>query len=290
MLTRRGFLKAVGATALSGGVYACGIEPHWLETVRLEIALPGLDPAFDGYVVAQISDLHVGSGVPLSFLRRAIDAANAAKPDLVVVTGDILDGCAPNGAAEAAAEVLSALRPRDAVVAVLGNHDTGAFHPDRVVDEEAVRRLRGALSAAGADLLSNEERTLERGDGRLRVAGFGDLWSRQFDARAFQGAPGEATLCLSHNPDTAPELAQRGAGLVLCGHTHGGQVRIPLLGPPYYPVRHRELMYGHHRLGATQVYVNPGLGYSHRLRLLARPEVSLFRLVLGTPADERKSV
>jgi uncharacterized protein len=290
MLTRRGFLRAIGATALSGGAYACGIEPFWLETVRTEIALEGLDPAFDGYVVAQISDLHVGSGVPLPYLRRAVEAVNAAKPDLVVVTGDILDGCAANGAAEDAAGILSALRPRDAVMAVLGNHDTGAFHPDRPVDEAAVKRLKGALAAVSVDLLFNEERTLERGAGRLRIAGFGDLWSDGFDARAFRAARGEATLVLSHNPDTAPELARRGAGLVLCGHTHGGQVRIPFFGSPYCPVRHKELMYGHHRIGGTQVYVNPGLGYSHRIRLLARPELTLFRLVPSTPPDARKSL
>jgi predicted MPP superfamily phosphohydrolase len=283
MLTRRGFLRAMGATALSGGVYACGIEPFWLETVRTEIALEGLDPAFNGYVVAQISDLHVGSGVPLPYLRRAVDAVNAARPDLVVVTGDILDGCAANGAAEDAAEILSALRPRDGALAVLGNHDTGAFHEGLGTDERAVRRLGVALAEAGVDVLMNEERTLERGGGRLRVAGFGDLWSDGFDARAFRARPGEATLALSHNPDTAPELARRGAGLVLCGHTHGGQVRIPFLGPPYCPVRHKELMYGHHRLGGTQVYVNPGLGYSHRIRLLARPELTLFRLKVNLP-------
>ncbi|MCK6460947.1 MAG: metallophosphoesterase [Planctomycetes bacterium] len=280
MLTRRGFLRAIGATAVSGGVYACGIEPSWLETVRMEIALEGLDPAFHGYVVAQISDLHVGSGVPLPYLRRAVDAVNAAGPDLVVVTGDILDGCGATGAAGDAAGILSALRPRDAVMAVLGNHDTGAFHPGLGTDEDAVRRLGGALAEAGVDVLMNEERTLERDGGRLRVAGFGDLWSDGFDARGFLAAPGEATLVLSHNPDTAPELARRGAGLVLCGHTHGGQVRIPFVGSPYYPVRHRELMYGHHRIGGTQVYVNPGLGYSHRIRLLARPELTLFRLTV----------
>lgn len=289
MLTRRGFLKAIGAAALSGGVYACGIEPSWLETVRKEIALDGLDPAFDGYVVAQISDLHVGSGVPLSYLKRAVEEANASGPDLVVVTGDIVDGCAPTGAAAEAAELLCALRPRDAVMAVLGNHDTGAFHPNRGVDQQAVRRLRRAVEAAGVDLLMNEERTLRRGPGRLRVAGFGDLWSGQFDARAFRGGCGEATLVLSHNPDTALELAERGAGLVLSGHTHGGQVRIPLLGPPYCPIRHRELMYGHHRLGKTQVYVNPGLGYSHRIRFLARPELTVFRLTVNV-SDARKSL
>jgi len=289
MLTRRGFLKAIGLTAFSSSLYASVIEPYWLDTVRTEIALDGLDPAFEGYVVAQISDLHVGSGVPLAYLRRAIDTTNAAKPDLVVVTGDIVDGGAEPRAADDAAELLSALRPRDRVLAVLGNHDTGAFHPDRKVDEAALRRIRAAVKSAGVDLLFNDERTLERDGGRLRVAGFGDLWSNQFDARSFRARPGEATLALSHNPDTAPELAERGAGLVLCGHTHGGQVRIPLYGPPYIPIEHRELMYGHHWLGKTQAYTNRGLGYTYGIRFLARPELTLFRLVPSTPLDARKS-
>jgi predicted MPP superfamily phosphohydrolase len=80
-------------------------------------------------------------------------------------------------AADDAAELLSALRPKEGVLAVLGNHDTGSSHPDRRVDEASVRRLVGALAAAGLDVLENEERTLVRGKGRLRVAGFGDLWS-----------------------------------------------------------------------------------------------------------------
>lgn len=290
MLTRRGFLRALGATAVSGGIYACAVEPYWLDTVRTEIALEGLDPAFRGYVIAQISDLHVGSGVPLAYLRRAIALANAAQPDLVVVTGDILDGCAGEGAAEDAAELLSRLHPRDAVMAVLGNHDTGAFHPGRAVDDAAVRRLRAALAGAGVDVLENERRTLKRGGGRLPVFGFGDLWSCRFDPRAFSVPRGEATLVLSHNPDTAPELAERGAALILSGHTHGGQVRLPIFGPPYLPVKHTELLYGHHWLGKTQIYVNPGLGYSYGVRFRARPELSLFRLVPGTPIDACKSL
>jgi uncharacterized protein len=246
MLTRRGFLRAIGATALSGGAYACGIEPFWLETVRTEIALEGLDPAFDGYVVAQISDLHVGSGVPLPYLRRAVEAVNAAKPDLVVVTGDILDGCAANGAAEDAAGILSALRPRDAVMAVLGNHDTGAFHPDRPVDEAAVKRLKGALAAVSVDLLFNEERTLERGAGRLRIAGFGDLWSDGFDARAFRAARGEAVRSHARRPGADPVLriavlpcAAQGADVRPPPHRRYAGLREPgpRLQPPDPPPR-----------------------------------------------------
>lgn len=290
MLTRRDFLKAAAATAFSGGLYACAVEPHWLRTVRLDVPIEGLPAAFHGYVVAQISDLHVGSGVPLPYLRRAVATANEAQPDLAVVTGDMVDGGSGGGAAEDAAAILSGLRPREAALAVLGNHDTGAFQPGRAVDDAMVRRLRGALDEAGVDLLFNEERTLERGGQRLRVAGFGDLWSGHFDARAFRARAGEAALALSHNPDTAPELAERGAGLVLSGHTHGGQVRIPLYGPPYYPVKRRDLMYGHHRIGRAHVYVNPGLGYSHSIRFGARPELTLLRLVLSDPLAARKSV
>jgi len=268
----------LGASVASGGLYSCGVEPYWLETVRLEIVLPGLDPAFDGYTIAQLSDLHVGSGVPLPYLRRAIDLANEARPDLVAVTGDIVDACGWGGAAEEAAALLSELRPRDRTLAVLGNHDTGAFAPDRPVEDEALRHLRGALAEANVDVLVNENRMLEHDGGRLRVSGFGDPWSRQFDARAFHPRPGEATLVLSHNPDTAPELAERGAGLVLAGHTHGGQVRLPFFGPPYVPVERKDLLHGHYRLGRTQLYVNPGLGYSYGIRLLARPELTFFRL------------
>jgi len=276
-LTRRRFLGLIGAGVAAGGIYSVGIEPAWLRTVRVEVPLAGLPSAFDGYTIAQLSDLHVGSAVPAGFLERAVKEANAAGPDLAVVTGDVVDAGGREGVAEQAAGILERLSAHDGVCAVLGNHDTGAFHEGMTPDGAGARRLVGLLEDVGLRVLRNETTSVERGRERLRLVGCGDLWSGHFDPPRV--ATGDApTVVLSHNPDTAPELARRGAGLILSGHTHGGQVRFPLLGPPYVPVRHKEFLAGPYRVGDAHLYVNPGLGYTYRVRFGARPEVTVLVL------------
>ncbi|MHC4931944.1 MAG: metallophosphoesterase [Planctomycetota bacterium] len=278
-VTRRRFLWMAGAGLVTGTAYAYRLEPVWLRTEALDLALPRLDPAFDGYRIVQLSDLHVGPAVPERHLRRAVELANSLQPDLIVVTGDLVDRAAHASAPETAASILSMAKAPDGVLATLGNHDLGVYHPDVRADETAVGRIDGALHEAGVRLLCNATETIERGRARLRVAGLGDLWSGHFDPeRIAKRRPTGCTVALSHSPDTAPELARRGFDLVLSGHTHGGQVYLPLLGPPYIPLRHKQYLAGHFRLGETQLYVNSGLGWSRRIRFGSRPEVTLLRL------------
>jgi predicted MPP superfamily phosphohydrolase len=278
-VTRRRFLWMAGAGLVGSTAYAYRVEPVWLRTEALDLLLPRLDPAFDGYRIVQLSDLHVGPAVPESHLRRAVELANSLEPDLIVVTGDLVDRAGKSDAPEIAASILGGARAGDGVLASLGNHDLGVYHPDADADEAAVARIGGAVRQAGVRLLCNAAETIERGGGRLRVAGLGDLWGGHFDpAGVARRRPKDCTIALSHNPDTAPELARRGFDVVLSGHTHGGQIYLPLLGPPYIPLRHKEYLAGHFRLGEMQLYVNSGLGWSHRIRFGSRPEVTLLRL------------
>jgi len=277
--SRRKFLGVLGSTLAGGTLYACGIEPTWLRRRALTVSLPALPRAFAGYRIAQLSDLHVGSGVSRAFLEHAVSVANASRPDLAVVTGDLVDDKGLDGAAEQAAAILSGLRARHGVCAVLGNHDTGAFFPLDKVALGAVRHLEGVLDRAGIDLLENESRVHEREGGRLRVTGLGDLWSGRFaPGRTQVTEPKGVCIALSHNPDTAPELARRGTNLILSGHTHGGQVNLPFFGPPYLPVRRKQFIAGPYAVGRAKLYVNSGLGYSHRIRFRARPEVTILTL------------
>jgi len=278
-LTRRHFLGLMSSGLAGGAAYAIGFEPVWLRVERLDIGLRRLDPAFGGYTIAQISDLHVGSGVPLGFLREAVAVANAARPDLIVVTGDLVDEAADDRAPEDAAAILVEARARDGVLAILGNHDTGSYYPGKPMDLTAVARLGDALDRAGVALLRNDVRTYCRGKARLDVAGLGDLWSSEFHPAVLTGE--HCTVALSHNPDTAPVLAERDIDLVLSGHTHGGQVCLPVYGPPYLPQRNKDLLAGHYRLDETQLYINSGLGWTHRIRLGARPEVTIVRLCVA---------
>ncbi|MHC4135852.1 MAG: metallophosphoesterase [Planctomycetota bacterium] len=277
-LTRRRIL-ALGAAAClgAGGAYTFGIEPVWLRKIELDVRLRGLAPAFDGFTIAQLSDLHVGAGVPLDYLHEATALANAARPDLVALTGDYVHrGGDAAGTTEAAAVVGALEAP---AYAVLGNHDGAVYSSEGRPDRGAVTRVRDALERVGARVLLNERITLRRGDARLHVAGLGDLWLGAFRPGTLPlRDPEGPTIALSHNPDTAYDLAGHGADLVLSGHTHGGQVSIPFLGPPILPVRHRKFAAGHFDLGDMQLYVNRGVGWLRRVRLFVRPEVTILRL------------
>ena len=275
-ITRRRLLAAAGAGLLGGGIYAFGIEPRWLRTWHVEVPVRGLGAGLDGYRIAQMSDFHVGAGVPPAHVADAVARALAFEPDLVALTGDFVHRGAGGGSAEEAARLLAPLRARDGVVAVMGNHDadvyaSDGFHADRV----SLRRVKGALGDAGIRVLENERISVARGGAAMHVVGLGDLWTGLFDRFAARpdGAP---TVVLSHNPDTAPDLAADGAGLVLSGHTHGGQVSVPFLGLLTAAVV--PLCAETFRLGGTRLYVNRGVGWLRRVRLFVRPEVTLLTL------------
>ena len=281
-ISRRGLLKltarALGVLALPT-IYAVGIEPTWLRTVRHDAKIPGLDPSLDGLRIVQLSDFHIGAGVPFDYLTRAVEDAMALEPDVAVVTGDFLHDGKVEGLQRLPA-LLSRLHAPLGVYGVLGNHDFGSPYGRRSgPDVPAVARLRTALGDGGLRLLHNEATLIAppRG-GRLRLAGYADLWSGAFFPDAIEFGGGIPTVALSHNPDTAPELADRGASLILSGHTHGGQVCVPFLGPPILPVERREYAAGPYDLGATRLYVNRGVGWLSRVRLFVRPEVTLHTL------------
>jgi predicted MPP superfamily phosphohydrolase len=289
-ISRRTFLRVAGATGAAGiaaGVYVFGIEPTWLRTVRHEIPIASLDPRLDGMRIVQLSDLHVGAGVPLDYLREAADRALALEPDAIVVTGDFVHRGGMEHAVNAACDIVRRLRAPLGVYGVLGNHDNGVYNSRGLLDPATAPRLHEELGEAGLRVLHNEATLLTRagGGGTIRLAGYGDLWSGRFDAHALPRAPTQPTIALSHNPDTAPQLAREtDVALVLCGHTHGGQVNIPFLGPPILPIRHREYAAGPYDIGNTRLYVNRGIGWLRRVRLFVRPEVTLHVLRAGGAA------
>jgi len=269
-----------GAAACAGaGAYAVAVEPRWLKTYECDIPVKGLPTAFDGYLVAQLSDLHVGGGVPEIQLREAVRRCVEADPDLVALTGDFVQGHRVDESAAIVARVLADLRARDGVFAVLGNHDAGVYASHHRPDRTKLAAVRDALTRAGARTLENEAVEIARGEDRIQVCGLGDLWTGAFEPERLPARrDGVPAMALSHNPDTAPDLAARGVEVVLSGHTHGGQVSLPFVGPPRLPVRRRDLAAGLCRLGDTSVYVNRGVGWLRRIRFGVRPEVSLLRL------------
>ncbi|MEE8106195.1 MAG: metallophosphoesterase [Planctomycetota bacterium] len=280
--SRRRVLKlgaAAGLACVPPAIYAFGIEPVWLRTVSVDVPVRDLPAAFAGYRIAQISDLHWGCGVSADQIEEAVSLALEGGPDLIALTGDFLHRGGDTGDAERVAGLLRRLSANDGVVAVLGNHDHDVYRSGGGAPAyDKSSRLRTALAARGIDVLEDRTRTVKRGDAAIQVAGFGDLWAGRFDSTAGAPAEGAVSIALSHNPDTAPDLWRAGHRLILSGHTHGGQVCVPFLGPPILPVALREFAAGLYERADRHLYVNRGVGWLARVRCFVRPEVTLLTL------------
>ena len=277
---RRSFLRGavlVGAAGVAGTLPVASEagEPLVPTAERVAFRVPDLDPAHDGLRIAQLSDLHVGPRTSEATVRAAIEEANAFDPDLVVLTGDYL--CHHRSDLEAMRAQLGGLAAP--TVAVLGNHDVWV-DPAGATD---------ALRGHGYEVLENGWTALSLRGAPLRIVGVGDrLTHREDVGRALRGlGPGSAPLVLAHAPRTADAL--RGLDrplLCLSGHTHGGQINVPLLTPLLLSTLVREpYVRGRDRLGQVQLYVNRGVGMSGlRVRINAPPEVTLATLRRAEPA------
>lgn len=279
--TRRGLLKAgVGLIAAGGAAaaYARYIEPKWIAQVILDLPVSGLPPAWECLRVALIADLHHSKWASIEFLAGAIARVRALEPDLLAVAGDFIlgDDLADQ---ERVAGLFSGWSAPLGTFACLGNHDYGLWAP---VGRPGVPpyRVAEALRASGVRLLCNEAARLTRQGQDLWLVGVEDYWSgRCRPVDATRGLPqGAPNLTLCHNPDAAEALEAARCGTILAGHTHGGQVQIPLLGPPFLPVVNRKRYEGLHRVGRSWLYINRGLASMHNVRFKCRPEITLLTL------------
>jgi len=271
--TRRQFVRGLAAAALAGlsgaAAYASLWEPFDYEVTETDVFVRGLPARFDGFRVAQLTDVHHSPLVPLAEVRRVVDLANAARPDLVVLTGDYTTS--RRGYIEPCAEALGRLRAPEGVWAVLGNHD-------HYNDAELTER---ALSRRGVGVLSNANTVLRRGADELLLAGVDDWgWGQADWARALRGAaPGRPTLLLSHEPAVLDLPETAGLSLIISGHTHGGQICLPLVGAPARFLEEFRYLRGLYERGGTQLYVSRGTGMiGIPVRVGARPEVAILRL------------
>jgi predicted MPP superfamily phosphohydrolase len=270
---RAAAIAGAAATALAAAVAwrALWHEPRSDRIRERELRLPRWPAELDGLRVALVSDLHTGAPhVDAERVEHLVAAVDARAPDLVLLLGDFVDrnvrGASPV-APEAVAERLGALRAPLGTIAVLGNHDW-------LNDGE---RIAGALRAAGIRVLENEVADL----GRLHVAGVADARMRDPDvAGTLRAVPDAApVLLLSHDPDLFPRVPDRVA-LTVSGHTHGGQVAVPVLRRRVIPSRYGErYARGHIVEDGRHLYVTAGFGTSGwPVRLLAPPEVVILEL------------
>lgn len=265
-----------------------------LEVERLTVKIADLPPHLENTKLVQLSDFHYdGKGLSEELLQEAIATTNAAKPDLILLTGDyVTDDPSPIGELTSR---LKHLESRAGIYAVLGNHDN--YFPG------AKEKVIDALEAIAIPVLYNEA-IYPLGE-ELAVVGFADFWSGDFQPEVIAAiAPNIPRIVLSHNPDTAQVLQRWRVDLQLSGHTHGGQINLPRIGPlaqylkpirsilpsflrpiiPYMAdcyqvVQHWEWARGSHRVGNNYLYVNRGLGTYFPGRLFCPPEVTVITLV-----------
>lgn len=279
MLSRRAFLaRSLALTAGAGGAaslsfaYSLAVEPSWVEVVSISVRLPRLDAAFDGYRLVHLSDLHMDEWMTRERLGEIAAQAAELQPDLVAITGDFVTGWPPRWREEHLEDVLRGLARRVPVAAVLGNHD-------HWTDASRIRRI---LGRAGVTDVSNRVWTLRRGAAHVHIAGVDDYWvgRARLDRVLAQLPPGGAAVLLVHEPDFADEAAATGRfGLQLSGHTHGGQVRVPGVGPLILPPYGRRYPAGAYRVRGMALYTNRGVGMiPPRVRFNCRPEMTLLTL------------
>jgi predicted MPP superfamily phosphohydrolase len=270
--------------------------PLTLETVT--VAICDLPQRLEGYRIVQLSDFHYdGERLATQLWQQVIDRVNGLAPDLIALTGDyVTSDSAP---IVALATYLGQLKSRYGTVAVLGNHDN--------ITQRGRQTILRSLHQAGIQALWNDIAYPLGND--LPVVGLADFWSRDFHPAPVLNSlpPTQPRLLLSHNPDTAEFLRSWRVDLQLSGHTHGGQIVLPGLGPapaitqkfrqaladrlpvglPYLSrkclkvVHHWEWASGLHRVGQNQLYVNRGLGTYAPGRWRCPPEVTVVELVRG---------
>ena len=287
---QRGLGLLTGAAGAGLLTYAVGVEPYAIETVHLDFYAPRLPEAFEGYTIIQVSDLHMRQ---MGRRERLLETLLRGLPpaDLVAVTGDLVH--TPAGIAPFL-ELARAFQARDGVYAIFGNseHKNGVrpYAFSQTLAENAIMPLM------------NQHVLLSRGGASIVLAGVDDPVNDKDDiAEALKDAPADLfTLLLMHSPDSIAEAALRGIDVVLSGHTHGGQIRLPWYGPLYTHSRLGRRMsdgyYSRSRLrraigirpGRTQLYVTRGIGISGlALRFLTRPELTILTLRRGLPHVRR---
>jgi predicted MPP superfamily phosphohydrolase len=275
IITRRRLLASV-LTAGSAAAYPVLVEPRWLELTHTRVPLNAQTSTV--IRILQLSDFHASWAVPFSTINSAIHLGLSSNPDLICVTGDFITR-RYDFDADYYVRVLKQLTASDAVFAVLGNHDGGIWAKERsgFPDHAVVERI---LSDAGITLLHNRSQQVEVRGRKLRLVGVGDLWANELNAdRAFSGVgEEERAVLLSHNPDSKDLLGGFPWNLMLCGHTHGGQVIIPFEGPRYAPVVDKRFVAGLHGWNGRQIYTSRGVGNLGSLRFMCRPEVTVLDL------------
>lgn len=280
-LTRRKFLTLGSAGCVASLGWGCIAEPAWLEIARETVRTPKLTPG-SKLRIAQLSDLHLSNFVTLDYIDTAVKLALKEKPDLIFLTGDYVTGNSGHDF-QGYASILSKLSAFTSTFAVLGNHDGGAWAHCTPKGYKTAFHVRRLLAQSSITLLENRSILLSVAGTQVRIIGTGDFWSQECDPKsAFEGLASAETflrLILSHNPDSKELLRPYNWELMFCGHTHGGQVKIPFIGPIFLPIIDRRFAEGLLSWEGRFIQVSRGVGNLHGVRFNCRPQVNILDLV-----------
>jgi len=249
-------------------------DPGKFQIISIPLAIQGLDPAFNEYRLVHISDIHLGQWITAERLEGVVDLVNRQNPDLVAITGDFVSYIFEDFADELARS-LGRLHPRDATVAILGNHD-------HWVGADNVRRF---IKSGNVIELCNDIFTISRGGAMLHIAGLDDIIANkhQLDLVLNKLPSSGPAILMVHEPDFADVSARTGRFcLQLSGHSHGGQIVIPGLGTPIRSYLFRKYPLGRYQVGDMVQYTNRGLGTNLIWsRINCPPEITVFSLHAG---------
>jgi hypothetical protein len=283
-ITRRSFLTLSAATVGGFALYSGEIARHEISVEEHTIHLARLPVAFRGMRIAQISDIHYMEFTESFFLRDVVDHVNRLKPDMVLITGDFVT-YGPIQFPPTPIHKAFALRHMPECASILSRLQaplryTSLGNHDEMVNGRAIWHI---LEEHNLPCLYNTALPLERDGQRLWLVGLGSACVGA--AKPDEAIPAsisrdkEAMIVMAHEPDILPEISKYNADLMLSGHTHGGQIRIPFLRPAFLPEYGRRYVEGWFEYGPTHLYVNRGIGaIGLPMRLNCPPEITVFTL------------
>lgn len=270
-LTRRKFLSYSGAAGIAAVTGYSLWEARDLQVVEFTIPVNRLPASFDGLRIALLADFHYGAFIPLGYVRSAVEKTNSLGADLILLLGDYV-----HYHAKYMHDVMTELGRLTAplgVYAIRGNHDNIA---GPIITSQELRRN-------GLKELTNTGAWITRDTDRIWLCGIDDMGTGFPDVQAAlrEAKTEDVAILLSHNPDIAETLADPRVSLVLSGHTHGGQIVLPLIGAPIVPSSYgQKYLYGPVVAPHTRSFVTRGIGAAFPpLRLNCPPEIALLTLV-----------
>lgn len=275
-MNRRTFLKYVfyGGVVSLAASYPVFIERNIVLINRYLVPVPCLPSSFNGFTLAHLTDVHLGFLVSESFVENIVHRINNLKTDIIVCTGDYVHEKNNTEEINQVWPILAKLRARLGVYSVLGNHDHWA-------DTE---RSLYWLERTGQDV-RHQCKPVYKGRDRILIGGAGDLWEDELGIDTVFSCSDEndCRLLLSHNPDSVDTKFTTPVSLVLSGHTHGGQVVLPFLGPPILPVKNKKYSSGLFTTPQTQLFISRGIGWAiYPVRINCYPEIAVLELVSPT--------